>query len=205
MFASCADGRAAAGGSEVMRVDSGAEAYRRFLDGDNDALVEIIRDYKDVLIRFLLMDVRDLTVAEELMEDVFVRLYVKKPRFSGKSQFKTWLLGIARNVAHEHRCKTAKAAHAPLEDGLLVTDSAGRPEAVLFEKERQKTLFQLLDRLNPDRRQVLYLTYFEGLSNKETAGIMRRSVGSVEVLLHRARTALKEELMKEGFDDEILH
>lgn len=186
-------------------MDSKAEAYRRFLDGDDDALVEIIRENSEALFRFLTVIVRDETVAQELMEDTFVRLYVKKPRYSGKSQFRTWLFGIGRNVAREHLRRMSKAAHAPLEDALSLSDGADRPETALFEKERQQTVLRLLDQLKPEYRMVLYLTYFEDLSNKETAAVMHRTVGSVEVLLHRARTALKQKLTEEGFEDEILH
>lgn len=68
-------------------MDNGAESYRRFLDGDDGGLGEIVEAYKDGLILFLNGIVGNIYVAEELAEDAFFRLMVKKPRFSGKSSF----------------------------------------------------------------------------------------------------------------------
>ena len=79
-------------------MDNGASSYRRFLEGDDSGLVEIIRDYKDGLIFYLNSLVNNLHIAEELAEDTFVRLGTKKPRDKRKSSFKTWLYTIGRNL-----------------------------------------------------------------------------------------------------------
>ena len=60
-------------------MDRGTESYRRFLAGEEDGLVEIIRDYKDGLILYLNSFVNNIHTAEDLAEDTFVRLAVKKP------------------------------------------------------------------------------------------------------------------------------
>lgn len=83
-------------------MDNGVGSYRRFLDGDEEGLAEIIRDHKDGLILFINGIVHNIHTAEELTEEVFVKLVVKRPRFFGKSSFKTWLYAIARNVAYDH-------------------------------------------------------------------------------------------------------
>ena len=62
-------------------MDNGASSYRRFLEGDSNGIVEIIRDYKDGLILYLNGIVQNLYVAEDLTEDTFVKLVVKKPYF----------------------------------------------------------------------------------------------------------------------------
>ena len=64
-------------------MDNGASSYRRFLDGDDNGFVGIVRDYKDGLILFLGSFVRNLSIAEDLAEDTFVKLGIKKPHFSG--------------------------------------------------------------------------------------------------------------------------
>lgn len=83
-------------------MDKGAESYRRYLDGDENALEDIVRDYKDGLILYLNGYVNNIYVAEELTEDTFFRLITKQPRFSGKSTFKSWLYAIGRNVAVDY-------------------------------------------------------------------------------------------------------
>ncbi|MBD5159991.1 MAG: RNA polymerase subunit sigma-24, partial [Ruminococcus sp.] len=75
-------------------MDNGAVSYRRFLDGDDEGMVEIIRDYKDGLILYLNGITGNILLAEEIMEDTFFKLVVKKPKFSGRSSFKTWLYAI---------------------------------------------------------------------------------------------------------------
>ena len=66
-------------------MDSGADSYRRFLDGDDEGLAEIVREYKDGLILYLNGYVNNLYIAEELTEDTFFRLITRKPKFSGNS------------------------------------------------------------------------------------------------------------------------
>ena len=80
-------------------MENGGNAYRRYLDGDDGGMTEIIRLYKDGLIFYINGFVRDILTAEELTEETFFRLAVKKPKFSGKSSFKTWLYTVGRNAA----------------------------------------------------------------------------------------------------------
>ena len=70
-------------------MDNGASSYRRFLEGDDDGIVQIIRDYKDGLMLYLNSFVQNIHIAEDLTEDTFVKLIARRPRFSGKSTFKT--------------------------------------------------------------------------------------------------------------------
>ena len=65
-------------------MDNGASSYRRFLNGDDSGLAEIVREYKDGLILYLQSFGADLVSAEDLTEDTFFRLMIKKPAFSGK-------------------------------------------------------------------------------------------------------------------------
>ena len=80
-------------------MDNGASSYRRFLDGDDKGIAEIVGDYKDGLILYLNGYVNNILIAENLTEDTFFRLITRKPRYSGKSTFKSWLYAIGRNVA----------------------------------------------------------------------------------------------------------
>lgn len=178
-------------------MDNGESSYRRFLSGDDQGLVEIVRDYKDGLIFFLNGITRDINTAEELCEDAFVKLAVNKPNFDGRSSFKTFLYAIARNVALDWK-RTHKQHISIDEAGEITADQRSIEETYLCE-ERKIAVHRALEKLKPDYRQVLWLTYFEELSNKETAAVMRKSVHSIETLVYRARIALKKQLEKEGF------
>ena len=80
-------------------MENGASSYRRFLDGDDTALNELIRSYSDGLTLYINSITGDICTAEELTEEVFVELCIKRPKFSERSSSKTWLYAIARHTA----------------------------------------------------------------------------------------------------------
>ena len=87
---------------------NGAGSYRRFLNGDDNGLVEIVEEYKDGLMLFLKRYVSDVYVAEDLAEDTFFKLVINKPRYVGDSSFKAWLYTIARNLALNYLKKNSR-------------------------------------------------------------------------------------------------
>ena len=99
-----------------MPVDNGASSYRRFLNGDDSGFVELVRDYKDGLIFYLDSFTRNIHIAEELMQETFAKLAIKRPRYTGKASFKTWLYTIARNVALDELRKLKKVNTTALEE-----------------------------------------------------------------------------------------
>ena len=186
-------------------MDNGAGSYRRFRDtGDESALIEIIRDYKDGLILYLSSIVGDIQTAEELAEDTFVLLGTKKPKDKGSGSFKTWLYTIGRNLAIDHlrRQKRRRGREIPLDDAVSV--SGPELEKSFIREERKIILHSAMNKLKSDYRQVLWLIYFEGLSNKEAAAVMKKSVHNIETLVSRARKSLRKQLETEDFDYEDL-
>ncbi len=182
---------------------NGESSYRRFLTGDDTGIVEIVRDYKDGLIFYLNSFVCNLTVAEELCEDTFVKLAVKKPHFRENSSFKTFLYTIGRNTAIDYLRKN-RADSVALEDISETLADMENLEQSYIREERKIAVHRAMDSLKSEYRQVLWLTYFEDLSNKETAAVMKKSVHNIETLVYRARIALKKALEKEGFEYEEL-
>ena len=178
------------------------DAYKRFLAGDDKALMDIIREYQDGLVMFLNRYVCDLNIADELCSETFIRLALRKPKFRGNSSFKSFLYGIGRNVALEYIRRNKKRQTVPLDEVWSIPYESDLIRS-LFEKERNNTIYHALVKLKPEYARVLWLTYFEDLSNKEIAQIMKKSISAVKSLLHRAKPALKKELEKEGlsYDD----
>lgn len=179
-------------------MDTGAGSYRRFLDGDDEGLVEIIRDYKDGLILYLCSFTDNMSTAEDLMEDTFVKLAIRKPKFSGKSSFKTWLYAIARNVAIDHIRRKRRISEVPIEECYHISDGTDVEKAYIKEEQKQ-IIGQALCKLKSEYQQVLHLIYTQGVSNAEAAQIMSKNRRQIENLIYRAKKALKSELLKEGF------
>ena len=186
-------------------MDQGTLSYEKYLAGDDEGLYEIVRDYRDGLILYINSLIRDFHTSEDLAEDTFVRLFVKKPvNRKEKGSFRTWLYTIGRNIALDHLRKNSRSRISgpeDLEDRLTEEED---PEKLLLKKEKSRILYEALIRLTEDQRQVLYLKYFETLPSKEIARIMRKTVRNVDTLAYRGRQALKDELLKEGFTDEDL-
>lgn len=186
-------------------MDNGASSYRRFRDnGDKNALVEIIKDYKDGLILYLTSIVGNIHIAEELAEDTFVLLGTKKPKDKGKGSFKTWLYTIGRNVAIDYLRKHSKHIEVSIDDNTEILSDENDVELEYIKKEQKIIVHKAMRKLPPEYQQVLWLVYFEELSNKEAATVMGKSVRSIESLLYRARKSLKSQLEMEGFDYEKL-
>lgn len=185
-------------------MDNGASSYRRFLDGDDEGIVEIIRDYKDGLILYLNGYVSNIFIAEELMEETFVKLVTKKPKYTPKYAFKTWLYTIGRNVAVDYLRHHKRMADTPVDDleHCLVEEQS--VERAYLQEEQKIALHRALRQLNADYRQVLYLTYFDGFSNADAAQAMGKSTRQIENLVYRAKKALKAQLEKENFEYEEL-
>ena len=180
-------------------MDNGASSYRRFLDGDDTALAEIVRDYRDGLILYLNGIVNNISVAEELMEETLFKLITKKPRFNAKYAFKTWLYTIGRNVAIDYLRHNSKLSDTSFDDLENYIQDEYDLERLYIVEEQKIIVHRALKKLNAEYRQVLWLIYFEELSHIEAAVIMKKTSRQMKNLVYRAKTALKTELEKEDF------
>ena len=183
-------------------MDNGAFSYCRYLDGDDEGLAEIVRDYKDGLILYLQGFVQNLYTAEELAEDTFFRLMVKKPRFAGKSSFRSWLYGIGRHAALDHLRKGKKQLPIPVEDMEEYLADETDLERSYIREERMITVHRALGKLPEDYRQIIWLKYFEGFSHEDAGTAMGKNARQIRNLLYRAKQSLRAELEKEGFEYE---
>ena len=185
-------------------MDNGASSYRRFLDGDDKGLAEIVRDYRDGLILYLNGVVNNISVAEELMEETFFKIIIKKPRFNAKYSFKTWLYTIGRNVAIDYLRHNAKQSDTSFDDLENYIQDEFDLERLYIIEERKITVHRALKKLNAEYRQVLWLLYFDGMTNSDAAIVMKKNARQMKNLVYRAKSALKSELDKEGFVHEEL-
>ncbi len=184
-------------------MDNGKGSYHRFLEGDKDALIEIVSEYRPGLENYINSIVKNFAVAEDLTEDTFVRLIAKKPKDKGSGSFKTWLYTMGRNIAIDWLRKNPYGRYIPFDeiDNVLRDEQAF--EDLYYCDEIKKAVHRALDKINPDYRQILILSYFEDFSVEEISKIIRKNRRNTSVILHRAKKALKLQLEKENFTYEI--
>lgn len=177
--------------------DAGAAVYRRFLDGDADALEELIGIYREGLTLFILGIVRDPFYAEELMIDAFAHFAVKGRRFEGRASMKTYLYAIGRNLALRHLKKHRHENHLPLHENYAAPDN---PETEYLREEDKRRLYSAMHQLKDDYRETLYLLYFEGMSYAEVAGVLHKTEKQIGDLAYRGKAALKAKMESEATD-----
>ena len=142
-----------------------SELYLQYLAGDEAALGELIRLYKDGLIFYLDSFLHDIHTAEDLTEETFIKIAIRRPRYVPRGQFQAWLYKIARNLAISHLRKVSRVKALPLETvGELPDDALSLEQSYLLQ-ERRIAVRRALRKINPDYAQVLYLTYFAGFDN----------------------------------------
>ena len=179
-------------------MDDGASLYRRYLSGDEMALTKLVEMYGDKLTLFVNSFTNNLSIAEEIMEDVFMELIVKKHHFKGNSSFKTYLFKIGRNKALNEIKRNKKITcieETELEDTKKI-------EEEVIKTEEQKHIHQALSSIPKEYKTVLYLIYFEDMSYEEIEKVMKKSNKQIKNLAYRARQSLKEVLEREGFQYE---
>lgn len=184
-------------------MDGMTECYDRFLRGDLNAFSQIVAENRRGLSYYIFSFVGDFDTAEELTEDVFVKLYLKRPANKKNCSFKTWLYTIGRNMAMDRFRKLRKQNRLSLEEISRLSSGENQTEALYFAEEAKKALHGALKKISPAYAEALRLMYFEGFSEKEIAHITQRSLKSTYDRIYRAKRSLKEELIKEGFTYEI--
>ncbi len=173
-------------------MDKGLEAYQRFLNGEESALDELINMYRSPLEAFISGFVSDAEASEELMMDTFAELIFCK-NFKGASSLKTYLFAIGRNKALRYS-KHKETNFVPLEDvENYITDEELLDDKLIL-RERHDLLHEAIKELSPQYKEVLYLIYFEEMSYREVAQVLKKSEKQISNLVFRAKKSLKQKL-----------
>ncbi|MBO4769530.1 MAG: RNA polymerase sigma factor [Clostridia bacterium] len=175
--------------------------YKAYLNGDDEGLRRLINEYYDGLTLFLCTITRNMPDAEEMAEQTFVRLAVKKPEYKGISSFRTWLYAIGRNITLDSERKKRRHMIRISDDETELRDTETDIEEDYINYEKNRALYRSVQKLEPRMRQVTWLFYFENMSYEEIAGITGNTKGAVAQLLLRARNKLREMMEKEGYKE----
>jgi len=172
--------------------------------GDGAAFDALFARWSAPLLRYLERVVRDPGVAEELAQEVFLRVYRARERYQPDARFSTWLFTIATRLAwNELRRPRHRSPHDALEGDeetgpLPLAADAPAADAVADARRTGAAVERALERLPERQRAALWLAAVEGLSYAEVAAMLDTSERSVKALVHRARAALADQIRALG-------
>ncbi|MCY9430202.1 RNA polymerase sigma factor SigX, partial [Bacillus spizizenii] len=154
--------------------------------------------------------VKDKSQAEDLLQEVYIRVLNSYHTFEGRSSEKTWLLSIARHVAIDWFRKQQTIRQRILGtfdwDTQDVRDQQLLPDELAVQHENVREIYAALDQCTIDQRAVIILRFIQGYSIQETANALRFSESKVKTTQHRGLKVLRkhmELLREELMDDEV--
>jgi RNA polymerase sigma-70 factor (ECF subfamily) len=186
--------------SKAVVRDEDAQLMLAFRAGDGGAFDALFRRWAGRVLRYVGRLVRDPAVAEELVQEVFLRVHRARERYRADARFSTWLFTIATNVArNELRRPQQRARERSLDPGdggapLELSAPGSGADAVAHARRVGAALEAELAALPGRQREALWLVAVEGLSYAEVASALETSEPSVKALVHRARSTLAERM-----------
>jgi RNA polymerase sigma-70 factor (ECF subfamily) len=166
-------------------------------------LDELIVRYQHRLLRYLLFLTSSRELAEDLFQEVWMRVLVRGGQFNGKARFDTWLFTIARNLVIDYRRKRTLASLDELFEGSTdddrpmsfeISDSQPTPFDRFASLEDRQRISEALLEVDTLYREVLVLRFHEEMSLQEIAAVTRSPLSTVKSRLYRGLAAIKPKL-----------
>lgn len=179
----------------------------KFKKGDEESFRKLVEKYQSKVYSIALAMVKDKTEAEDIMQDIFIKVYRSLDNFKGKSKFYTWLYRITINTCINHLNQNKKTNTISLfssEDRekyqvqinktSLFPEESKSPFEILQNQELEEKIKLAIDSLPLELKQVFLLREIDDLSYKEMAKILNCSEGTIKSRLFRARDKLREKI-----------
>lgn len=163
----------------------------RIRRGDAGGAEELFERYAPALLRFADRMLSDRESAQEVTQEVFVKVISRAHQYDGRAAVSSWLFAIAANACRDRRRRDRRAAVVPL-DAIADLPSRGEGiEARLAGRERRAAVRRALESLSEEQREALVLARYHGLPYSEIARVLGISVGAVKTRIFRAVESLK--------------
>jgi RNA polymerase sigma-70 factor, ECF subfamily len=190
--------------SSQLSAMSDAEIMLRVREGDDSGFEYLIQKYRNAMIHFMFRMVHNQAVAEELAQEVFLRVYRSRLSYRAEAKFTTWLYRIATNlgVNHARDTKYERAAQNVYldqpdpETGTTpdVADLTASVEQELVRDERMRAIRQHVLALPERQRNAVLMHKYQGLDYKQIGEVLKLSESATKSLLFRAYQTLREKL-----------
>ncbi len=178
------------------------ELIKEFQNGDINSYNHLVFRYKDKLFNYIYQFVRDIDLAEDLLQDTFLKLYTHKNSYKEVAKFSTWIYTIAGNFAKTElrkfkRRKTYSHSDLSFDDReFIIKDISETPSDIIIKKGLNDNLNKCLSLLPIKFRNIIILRDIQELSYDEISTIVELPLGTVKSRINRARLKLYECLQK---------
>ncbi len=171
--------------------------------GDRRAFEKIYARFKGPVFSMTRVWLRNESLAEEIMQETFLRVYRFRDQFEPKASVSSWIFQIARNLSLDHLRKKKEILSTSQDESrdvesIQAGDATDLADVQLIERVDEQRLEQALARLSDRQRQALALRVFSEWSYEEIAQEMHLSLGALKSILHRAKKELIDELREES-------
>jgi RNA polymerase sigma-70 factor (ECF subfamily) len=179
-----------------------AEIARGLKQQDPELLDRLIETYQHRLMRYLIFLTNKREVAEDLFQEVWIRVLRRGSQYNGKARFDTWIFTIARNLVIDLSRKRTMASLDEMREGgederpFEISEDMPSPLEQFEGRENAQEVATVLLTLEPSYREVLTLRFHEEMSLEEIASVTRAPLSTVKSRLYRGLAALKPELLK---------
>lgn len=158
--------------------------------GDLDSLSRLFERHHRPLFGYLYRMAGDRVAAEDLVQDVFVRVLKYRHTFRDEGSFERWLFQIARNVCRDFA--GSRFTMDVLDDDMAIEAREPGPGAAFERREDAALVREALRRLPADKRELIVLSRYRGMSYDQLAELLQAEAGTIRVRLHRAIRQLGE-------------
>ncbi len=169
------------------------ELILKFKQGDKFAFRQLVEKYQDSVINTCYRFLRNKEEAEEVAQEVFLKVYLSFNTYQPKTKFSTWLFKIVVNSCLNKLRDKKKFSLSQLDEDLHAS-SENQPDKSLEQEELRMLVRNAVDSLPENQRTVILVNQYEGFSYQDTAKILDCSVSAVESRLFRAKESLKKKL-----------
>jgi RNA polymerase sigma-70 factor (ECF subfamily) len=164
---------------------------REVRDGDVGRLGLLFERHHLALFDFLSRMTGDRTAAEDMVQDVFMRMLKYRATFRDDGRFETWMFRIARNARADYFRKRAGVEQVS-DEGIEPASTEPGPARLLEQGQEAVLLKQALLRLREDRRELIVLTRYRGMKHEDIGEMLGVDAGTVKVRIHRAMKELRQ-------------
>jgi RNA polymerase sigma-70 factor (ECF subfamily) len=180
--------------------DSDEQILARVRAGETRQFENLVRRYQDAVYGMALRFMGSPVEAQDIAQEVFLRVHRGLEGFKGDARFSTWLYRITFNLCSDslRRKRRPGRASVSLEDAGEIQDRRAGLEQGLLDDEQKRAVRAALEGLDEKYRSVLILLYYQELSYEQIAAVLQCPLKTVETRLYRARRQLRTVMEREG-------